>query len=125
MSRDENVYEEDNDEDRQPGGVSMISNGRATEHIVNQGGDERGLGRWYWVTVKGKRHIKTCIIGTYRAGLGWMTNDIQLSVIRNSKEGAEKLLDPMKLWFDDLKELVKKNREKGAISLLLETLMTI
>ena len=113
MCRDEKLNERDNDDERQPGGVSMITNGRATEHVIGQGGDARGLGRWYWVTFKGKKHKKTCIIGTYRAGMGWMTNDNQLSVIRGSEEGAKKLLDPIKVWFDDLKYLVRQKQKEG------------
>ena len=37
MCRDEFLKEDDNDDQRQPGGVSLISNDKITQHIVDQG----------------------------------------------------------------------------------------
>ena len=36
---------------RQQGGTTMMTNGKCTSHIIEQGEDERKLGRWRWITV--------------------------------------------------------------------------
>ena len=116
MCRDEFLQEKNtnNKEDtRQPGGVSIITNGIATQHIVQQGGDHRKLGRWRWVVLKGKQHTKTCVIGTYRSPEGWMTNLNQLAALRDSQTETDKLLEPSKVWFSDLEKLVRSKQNEG------------
>ena len=47
VCRDEFLMEKyigNNDDTRQPGGISIITNGIASQHIVEQGGDDRKLG---------------------------------------------------------------------------------
>ena len=45
----------------------MLTKDRSTAHTIKRGIDERNLGRWTWVTVKGKQQLKTSIITIYRA----------------------------------------------------------
>ena len=51
----------------EPGGVMMLNKGKATAHILKKGNDEKRLGRWTWVTIKGKFDKLTTIISAYRA----------------------------------------------------------
>ena len=43
---------------RQQGGVALITNGKSTSHIIEQGGEERNLRRWRWIVVRGKEQKK-------------------------------------------------------------------
>ena len=106
-------YIGNNDDTRQPGGISIITNGIASQHIVEQGGDDRKVGRWRWVTLKGKQKCKTCIIGTYRTPEGWATNLNQLAALRESQPGSTRLLEPTKVWFSDMEKLVKVKQKEG------------
>ena len=58
-SKSRSVYE--------PGGVMMIIQEKAAAHIIDKGEDSEAMGKWAWVTIKGKRNKKTTIITTYRA----------------------------------------------------------
>ena len=113
--RDEFLIERNNnDKDtRQQGGVSMIATNALLDHVCESGGDERELGRWRWSTIRGKQGRKTTIIGTYRSETGWVASNNQLAAIRNTEEGAKNLLEPTKIWFSDLKELIQAKQEKG------------
>jgi len=53
---------------RQQGGRAMMTNGKCTSNIIQQGEDKRKLGRWRWITVRGKEQKKTLIIGAYKTG---------------------------------------------------------
>ena len=65
--RDEYLIEERNQNEkdaRQQGGVSMINTNNLLDHVCDSGGDERELGRWRWITLRGKQGQRTTIIGT-------------------------------------------------------------
>jgi hypothetical protein len=47
---------------------------RRPSSIIEQGRDERNLGRWQWIVLKGKLDTKTCVINCYRPGPTWDTN---------------------------------------------------
>ena len=112
MCKDEFLIDEhmDMDTERQPGGVATIINNDVIDHVLQQGGDKRNLGRFRWVTVRGKGNVKTTIITCYRPENGWVTQDNQLAAIRNTKEGKEQLLQVSQLWFDDLEELITSHQ---------------
>ena len=115
-ARDEFLIEErnkNNTDTRQQGGVSMIKTNSLLDHICQSGGDERNLGRWRWITLRGKQGRKTTIIGTYRTENGWVTSNNQLAAIRNTEDGAKNLLEPTELWFSDLKELIQEKQDNG------------
>ena len=50
---------------KQPGGVLNITIGDAVASAIEYGGD-KGMGRWSWVTLKGRNNVKTTIITGYR-----------------------------------------------------------
>ena len=115
MCRDEFLIDKQDDTDtaRQPGGVATILNNEVIDNVMKHGGDKRNLGRWRWVTVRGKGNVKTTIITCYRPENGWVTQDNQLAAIRNTKEGQEQLLQVSTLWFDDLEELIATHQDAG------------
>ena len=58
VCRDEFLVKKDccpKEDTTQPGGVSIITNGVASQHIIGQGGDSRKLGRWRWGVISGKK----------------------------------------------------------------------
>ena len=54
-----------NDKIQQYGGVSMSIFGKLTRHKQQYGTDERGLGRFSWVTTAGTDNHKTTFISAY------------------------------------------------------------
>jgi hypothetical protein len=48
----------------QPGGTLTMVIGQWTQNVTQHGSDPK-LGRWSWVTVKGKGTIQTAFITTY------------------------------------------------------------
>ena len=91
------------------GGTGIVTNRKATAHIIASGEDERKMGRWNWVTVKGKLNKATTLISTYKPQNSQRTYERQLAKLR--KDG-EKLKDAEECWFDDLKKLVE-DKSKG------------
>ena len=98
---------------RQQGGVSMITANSMLEHVCESGGYERELGRWRWITLRGKQGKKTTLIGTYRTEMGWATSNNQLAALRSTEDGAKNLLEPTSLWYSDLKRLIQDKQDKG------------
>ena len=66
---------------RQQGGVATIINNDTINLVIDQGGDKRKLGRCRWVTIRGKRNVRTTIITSYHPEKGWITQDNQLAAI--------------------------------------------
>ena len=48
----------------EPGGVLTVTRDKSSAHTIRRGKDEKNLGRWVWVTVKGKHNRQTTIITT-------------------------------------------------------------
>ena len=71
---------------RQQGGVALITNGKSISHIIEQGGDERKIGRWRWIIVRGKEQKKTMIIGAYKTGASWRTTQNQAMALQNKEK---------------------------------------
>ena len=53
-------------EKREYGGTGIVTNGKATAHRIDYGEDKRKMGRWNWVTLKGKQEKRTTVISIYR-----------------------------------------------------------
>ena len=66
------------------GGVMMITQEKSSAHIIDKGGDEEEMGRWAWVSIKGKNNKRTTIITTYRARNHQQTAIRQLGLIRKN-----------------------------------------
>ena len=98
----------------EPGGVLMLSKDRSTAHILKKGKDERNLGRWTWMTVKGKQNFITTIITTYRANNAQVTAQNQLGHIRR----INCLTQPEEMWEEDLRLLIESKKNIGEVIVL-------
>ena len=107
---------EDNDR-IEYGGTGIMTNRRANAHVIDRGDDERQLGRWTWVTIRGKHNCATTIVSIYRPEKQQSTYSRQLARIRRDsmKEGEEILRnkEPDDLWFEDLEKLFRDKRKEG------------
>ena len=102
-SDSKNIYE--------PGGVMLIAQEKAAAHIIDKGGDSGEMGRWSWMTVKGKRNKKTTLITTYRAKNIQQTALRQLGTIR--KHHCTK--QPEESWEEDIVKLITDKKEEGSV----------
>lgn len=117
VCKDEYLIDEEirssKDDTRQQGGVCTIINNDIITHVSAQGGDTRKLGRWRWITIRGKGNVNNTVITCYCPGNGWITQDNQLAAIRATEEGKLQLLQVSKLWFDDLEDTIRDHKSKG------------
>ena len=88
----------------------IIAKDKAAAHVIAKGGDSKEMGRWSWITVKGKRNKKTTIVTTYRARNTQQTALRQLGVIRKFHVSKQ----PEESWEDDLNNLIAKKRKRAA-----------
>jgi hypothetical protein len=93
------------------GGVMMITQEKSSAHMIDKGGDEEEMGRWAWVTIKGKANKRTTIITTYRARNHQQTAIRQLGVIR--KKHCTK--QPEEAWEEDLVKLIRGKKAEGSV----------
>ena len=93
------------------GGVMLFSSGRSAAHKIDQGTDEREIGRWAWSTYKGKRNKKVTIITTYRPTNLQATAMKQLRVIRTQDCESE----PEEIWKQDLEALINGKKLEGGV----------
>lgn len=49
----------------EPGGTMIITTARATAHTIKAGEDEYNLGRWNYVTLRGRNQHMTTVISAY------------------------------------------------------------
>ena len=45
--------------------------------------------------------------------MGWATSNNQLAALRKTEEGAKRLLEPTKLWYQDLTQLIQEKQRQG------------
>lgn len=96
----------------QQGGVGVIIQGKTTSYILEQGGDDRKLGRWRWVTIRGKMQKKICVVGCNRLGITWVANRNQAIALRKRNFEDVDNMDPTALWMEDLKQLILQKIEE-------------
>jgi hypothetical protein len=95
----------------EPGGVMTITRDKSTAHTIKRGKDLKNLGRWAWVTVKGKQNRKTTVITTYRATNLQATAQNQLGSIRQVNVSIQ----PEEMWENDLARLIQEKKSIGAV----------
>ena len=95
----------------EPGGVLLSTRGKCTAHIIKKGIDNRNLGRWTWITVKGKRDSQTTIITAYRPINQQVTAQNQLGTLRKIHTSKQ----PEEFWEDDLASLILSKKELGGV----------
>ena len=95
----------------EPGGVLLTTSGKCTSHVIKKGKDNRNLGRWTWITVKGKQHTQTTIITVYRPTNQQITAQNQLGTLRK----IHTVKQPEEFWEDDLATLITEKKELGGV----------
>ena len=95
----------------EPGGVLMMTKDKSTAHTIKRGIDDRNLGRWTWVTFKGKRKLKTTVVTVYRPTNLQVTALNQLGTIRKTRC----IKQPEEVWEDDLTTLIMKRIDIGEV----------
>ena len=80
---------------------------RSTAHTIKRRRDKRNLGRWTWVTVKGKQNRKTTVITTYRA-------QNQLGTLRQINVAIQ----PEEMWEKDLTKLIREKKSIGEVIIM-------
>ena len=94
------------------GGTAVITNTRSSAHTIAAGGDTRKMGRWNWITLRGKEDKMTTILSIYRPREGQATSYRQLARLRQDVYGDIREVQPHKLWITDLSGLIKEKKEE-------------
>ena len=97
----------------EPEATAIITNGTCSAHTTDAGGDKRKLGRWNWITVRGREQHSTTVISIYRPSKEQVTAANQLAKIRQTTTGDLAALQPHLLWEKDLKDLIRTKRAEG------------
>ena len=90
----------------QYGGVATLCDKQITSSKFEQGNDE--MGRWTWLTLRGKKGIKTTIISAYRPCESKHEGAVEMQQLRYLWEkhiGSDK--DPLQRYNNDLKALLE------------------
>ena len=95
----------------EPGGTMIITRDKSTAHTIKRGTDERRLGRWAWISVRGKRDKCTTFISVYRPTNIQATAQNQLNTIRKFNGDIQ----PEELWEKDLSTLIKEKKKIGEV----------
>jgi hypothetical protein len=97
----------------EPGGTMIVTNTRSTVHTCQTGEDTQHLGRWNYITFRGKNEFYTTVISIYRP------NKYQETYMRQTIHSAKRrkaLIEdtiPEDLWFLDLGALITEKKEEG------------
>jgi hypothetical protein len=103
----------DNKSRYEDGGTGIVTNRRATAHIIAHGEDARKMGRWNWITVKGKKDTTTTIISIYKPNKNQRTYERQLAKMRRI---GITTMSAEQCWYEDLRLLIEwKKRENHDI----------
>ena len=101
------------------GGTGLILGNPLSKFILSHGSDSRSLGRWTWITLRGKSHKIVTFITVYRSAPGWASYNSQLAAIRHHwSQGDETLqsdTDPSQLFLDDLRALLQSKLSLGSV----------
>ena len=103
---------------KQPGGALNMTIGKATSSVVASGKDSR-MGRWAWVTLKGKQHIQTTIITGYRPCKNLKDENSTYNQQLRALTAQQIMVCPRKLWLEDMKKLIQQKINDGHQIVLL------
>ena len=95
----------------EPGGSMILSRDKSTAHTIKRGTDSRKLGRWTWITVRGKSERCTTFVSAYRPVNTQVTAQNQLNTIRKFHGSMQ----PEELWELDLAELINEKKQIGEV----------
>lgn len=98
----------------EPGGTMIITNEQSSAHTCESGVDHDSLGRWDFITLRGKKdYYYTTIISIYRPLTSQETYMRQTVFTAKRRKVLENEDTPDKLWFLDLKDLIQDKLNKG------------
>lgn len=96
----------------EPGGTMIITHTRSTLHTCKAGYDVANLGRWNFITLRGKYGKSTTIISVYRPNANQETSQRQLIEL-HKKRRLENGLTPTQVWFEDLEKFIIDQQQMG------------
>lgn len=97
----------------EPGGTMIVTNTRSTAHTCEAGSDKEGLGRWNYITIKGKKDYYTTLISIYRPNKYQETYMRQTAYTAKRRKIVSSETTPEQIWYHDLKDLIQEKINKG------------
>jgi hypothetical protein len=97
----------------EPGGTMIITHTRSTAHTCQSGEDRYNLGRWNYITLRGKQEQYTTIISVYRPNKHQETFLRQTAYTATRRQGEQTKLSPEDFWFTDLADLIREKQNNG------------
>jgi hypothetical protein len=97
----------------EPGGTMIITHSRSTAHTCAHGEDTQQLGRWNYITLRGKKESYTTIISIYRPSKYQETYLRQVAYTAKRRKTVQLDDSPDSLWYTDLKTLITEKMELG------------
>jgi hypothetical protein len=97
----------------EPGGTMIVTNTRSTAHTCQAEEDRQQLGRWNYITLKGKKDQYTTIISIYRPTRQQETYMRQTAYTAKRRKIITNELSPEELWYCDLSSLITEKLLDG------------
>lgn len=97
----------------EPGGTMIITNEQATAHTCKSGEDKQMLGRWNYITIRGKHEHYTTIISVYRPATTQETYMRQTALSAKRRSNLPSYITPDELWYSDLQDLIIEKKNDG------------
>jgi hypothetical protein len=91
----------------------IITHSRSTAHTCEHGEDENQLGRWNYITLRGKHETYMTIISVYRPSKQQETFLRQTAYTAKRRKTIQLDDNPDSIWFSDLRLLITKKLELG------------
>jgi len=95
------------------GGTAIVTNISSSVHTIAAGGDTRKMGRWNWITLRGKEDKMTTVISIYRPQEGQASAHRQLARLQQDVYGDIREVQLHKIWVTDLSDLIKEKKDNG------------
>jgi exonuclease III len=97
----------------EPGGTMIITHSKSTAHTCFSGEDTQQLGRWNYITIRGKQEQYTTIISVYRPSKYQETYLRQAAYTAKRRKTLQLDESPDTLWYSDLKNLIEEKKNMG------------
>jgi len=97
----------------EPGGTMIITHSRSSAHTCHAEEDRQYLGRWNYITLRGKHDTFTTIISIYRPNKNQETYARQTAYTAKRRKVLGDEQSPGSLWYNDLRALIVEKREQG------------
>ena len=101
----------DEEDSIQYGGVATAVNHRLTSSKVDN--DSDSMGRWTWITFRGKHNTHTTIISAYRPVKSGAPGSVEAQQLRYLREHDNLYDDPLTAYDNDMMNLIKQKRDLG------------